>query len=73
MFIFIFFIPLILMNMLIAIIGNTYGRVQADIEAADCRNLANLLLEVEELFTVIKGNRQQEYSYLVLTKAKLET
>lgn len=39
-FIFAFFIPLVLLNMLIAIMGDSYARVQANAIAADARSLA---------------------------------
>ena len=47
--VFSFFIPLVLLNMLIAIMSDSYARVQNNAVAADCRALAELELELEEL------------------------
>ena len=44
-----FFIPLVLMNMLIAIMGDSYSRVQENSIAADTRGLGSMLLEMEEV------------------------
>ncbi len=44
-----FFIPLVLLNMLIALMSDSYARVQTNAVAADCRALAQLELELEEL------------------------
>jgi ABC-type multidrug transport system fused ATPase/permease subunit len=46
---FTFFIPLLLMNMLIAIMSDAYERVQANSAAADVRSLADMELEYEEV------------------------
>ena len=43
-----FFIPLVLLNMLIAIMADSYTRVQTNAIAADTRSLAELQLEYEE-------------------------
>lgn len=48
-FLFSFFMPLVLLNMLVAIMGDSYARVQANAIAADCRQLAELELELDEL------------------------
>lgn len=48
--IFTFFIPLLLMNMLIAIMSDTYSRVQANAIASDARALADMILEMEQLY-----------------------
>jgi F0F1-type ATP synthase membrane subunit b/b' len=46
---FTFFIPLLLMNMLIAIMSDAYERVQSNAAAADARQLADMQLEYEEI------------------------
>ena len=43
------------MNMLIAIMSDTYERVQGNALAADSRILASMLLEVAEIFRFLKG------------------
>ena len=44
---FTFLIPLTMMNMLIAIMSDTYARVQENAEAADTRSLAEMCHEME--------------------------
>jgi len=48
--IFTFFIPLLLMNLLIAIMSDTYSRVQSNAISSDARALAEMILEMEELY-----------------------
>lgn len=45
-----FLVPLVLMNMLIALMADSYTRVQSNAVAADARALAEMLLEMEEVF-----------------------
>jgi len=61
--VFSFFIPLLLMNMLIAIMSSAYERIQENSEAADARMLAELQLEYEEVITyfVRQGQRVRHY------------
>ncbi len=50
MFVFyVFFITLVLMNLLIAIMSNTFANVQANIVSADLRILTKMLIEIEEI------------------------
>ncbi|CDW79294.1 wd-40 repeat protein [Stylonychia lemnae] len=44
-----FFIPLVLFNLIIAIMGDTYDRVQTSAACVDLKEQANLILEVEGL------------------------
>lgn len=39
-----------MMNLLISIIGDTFGRVSIEQVEADARSLAELILEVENMF-----------------------
>jgi uncharacterized membrane protein len=71
---FTFFIPLLLMNMLIAIMSDAYERVQANSAAADARSLADMELEYEELiyfFQTRFGTAKIDnlYSYIFFTKS----
>ena len=52
---FTFIIPLTLMNLLIAIMGDAYNRVQENSKAADARALANMELEMEQLVYFFKS------------------
>src|ERR1700761_1861799 len=53
--IFAFFIPLTLMNMLIAIMSDVYQRVQENAVSADAKSLADMTLEMEEFISIVKG------------------
>ena len=44
-----FFVPILLLNMVIAIITDSYERVMANSVPADCRKLATMLVEMEEI------------------------
>lgn len=44
-----FLVPLVLMNMLIALMADSYTRVQSNAVAADARALADMLMEMEEV------------------------
>jgi len=46
---FVFFITLVLMNMLIAIMSDTYATVKSNILAANMRILAKMVLEADEV------------------------
>ena len=65
--VFSFFIPLVLMNMLIALMSDSYTRVQTNAIAADCRALAELELELEELvyffYTIFSPSRLENRFY----------
>lgn len=43
------FIPLVLFNLLIAIMGDTYDRVQTNAKCVDLQQQAELVLEIESL------------------------
>jgi len=43
------FIPLVLFNLIIAIMGDTYDRVQTSAKCVDLKEQANLILEAEQL------------------------
>jgi len=74
---FTFLIPLTLMNMLIAIMSDTYGRVQENSAAADARALAEWLHELEEITRIFtfkfKGSMVgSAYKFSFYTKAVTE-
>lgn len=61
------------MNMLIAIMSDSYARVQSNSVAADARSLAEMLQEMEEVaqFLITKGGRvplENEFYYCFMTK-----
>jgi len=67
-----FFVPLVLMNMLIAIMSDVYERVQSNAAAADARQLAEMIHEMEELVmfwrqTIRRQEVKDAYSYCFYT------
>jgi len=68
------FVPLLLMNMLIAIMSDAYERVQANAMSADYRSMAQMLQEMEEVMNYILHVFRPEavktkYQYLFFTTA----
>ncbi|CAG9316750.1 unnamed protein product [Blepharisma stoltei] len=53
--------PIILLNVLISIMGNTYERVQEGFEVADNYELTDMILEVENL--LLWNRRKRNYQY----------
>lgn len=61
------------MNLLIAIMSDSYERVMDNLIPADCRQLASMLLETEELVNLLKfkinGEQiQNEYKYIIYSQ-----
>ena len=52
---------LIMLNMLIAIMGDTYGRVMGTIIPSDFQELNNMILEMEELLKWNKEKGEPQY------------
>ncbi len=48
-----FFVPILLLNMLIAIMSDSYERVMANAIPADCRQLASMLVELEQIMNFL--------------------
>ena len=68
-----FFIPLTLMNMLIAIMSDSYARVQSNAIAADTRQLSEMIKEYEELGKLMlgifaPGRIKQGHYYLIFSE-----
>ncbi len=57
------------MNLLIAIMGNTFAEVQANKVSADLRILTNMLIEVEEILTYRFQLENESLMYLFYTIA----
>jgi len=71
-----FFIPLTLMNMLIAIMADAYERVQSNAISADAKQLAEMEHEYEELMRVLllvfkPQVIKQNLQYLFFTRSSL--
>ena len=54
--------PLVMLNLLIAIMSDTYDRVQESVEVADGKELAEMVLEVE--IFMFWNRKKQVYKYL---------
>jgi hypothetical protein len=50
--------PIILLNLLISILGSTFGRVESSRVISNFKELASLVLEVEQLYTVKVENKE---------------
>jgi hypothetical protein len=53
--------PLIMLNLLISIMGDTYGKVQETNDIANFQELTEMIIEIEKLMFWKKGNSQQFY------------
>lgn len=53
--------PLIMLNLLISIMGDTYGRVQAEQELADMRELTEMVIEGEYLMFCRRNHGKKTY------------
>ncbi len=72
---FLFFIPLVLMNMLIAIMSDAYERVQSNAQSADSKILADMILEMEELTRFFKnkfgsGIDDEAKQYMIFSRTR---
>jgi len=56
--------PLIMMNMLIALMGDTYSRVQESAHVADMREMALFILELESVLVWRRDRGRKEYFQL---------
>jgi hypothetical protein len=67
-----FFVTLLLMNVLIAIMGDTYGRVQSNIVSADLKIVTSLILEYEEINALFRASKTLKpyEAFLFLTQGK---
>lgn len=53
--------PLIMLNLLISIMGDTYGKVQETNDIANYQELTGMIIEIEKLMFWKKGSTQQYY------------
>ena len=54
-------VNIVVLNLLIAIISNTFDRVQSNQKAVDCKELAQMMLEVEQMMIWRRGYGTFEY------------
>ena len=64
------FIPLIMFNMLIAIMGDTYDRVKEDSIKRDYHELVWLLYEYEVVGNILRCRKGRKWSYLFYSNEK---
>ena len=57
-------LPIIMFNMLIAIMGNTYSEVQETALAQDKMTMAQMILDIENLMVINFDKKKQEYIYI---------
>ena len=55
------FIPLVMFNLIIAIMGDTYGRVKEESVMVDLKEQANLVMEIESLMTWKRESGSETY------------
>lgn len=69
MMIYTFILTLVMMNLLIALMGNTYEKVQSNYKSADATALAQMIFEIESLIYFLRRNRPAitGVQYLVFT------
>ena len=65
--------PIIMLNMLISIMGDTYGRVKEARDTANARELAGMIQEVENLMYWNKDYESKEYIKICCEASELET
>lgn len=58
--------PVVMMNLLISVIGDTYDRVQENLEVADYIELAGMILEVETLLFLKRNTKEENYLQVCL-------
>ena len=64
--------PLIMLNLLISIMGDTFARVQEGIEVADRKELTEMILEVEYLMFWKRNSNNKEYLHLCEEDLRLD-
>ena len=64
--------PVIMLNLLISIMGDTYGRVKAGKVIADAREIAGMVLEVETLMNWNRGLNQKTFLKVLCEEADLK-
>ena len=66
-------IPVIMFNMLIAIMGDTYDKVSSTAVALDKKTMAQMILDIESLMVWNRDRQNYEYIYICKYDAEDET
>jgi WD40 repeat protein len=64
--------PIVMLNLLISILGDTYSRVQENSAIADMKELLEMIIEVEQLLYWRKNIGSQKYFQMLLSKESEE-
>lgn len=64
--------PIVMLNLLISILGDTYSRVQENSVIADMKELLEMIIEVEQLLYWRKNIGSQRYFQMLLSKESEE-
>lgn len=64
--------PLIMLNLLISIMGNTYGRVKESNDIANFQELTEMILEIEKLMVWKKNSKLKHFLQQCLSATSLE-
>jgi DnaJ-domain-containing protein 1 len=64
--------PLVLMNMIIALLGNTYGRVKENAVVADLLELAEMIIETESILIWRRSDNNKDYVQICASAEKIE-
>lgn len=67
------FLPIIILNLLISILGDTYDRVQNGSTIADMKEILEMIIEVEQLHFWRKGLKGKAYFQMCIEKEMLES
>jgi hypothetical protein len=65
-------VPIIILNLLISILGDTYDRVQNGSAIADMKEILEMIIEVEQLFFWRKDLKGKAYFQICMEKEMLE-
>ncbi|OMJ90474.1 hypothetical protein SteCoe_7177 [Stentor coeruleus] len=57
--------PIIMLNLLISVMSNTFERVNSQVEVADNKELAKMILEAELVYAWNRDNVEKEYFFMI--------
>ncbi|OMJ69060.1 hypothetical protein SteCoe_33313 [Stentor coeruleus] len=57
--------PILMLNLLISVMSNTFERVNSQVEVADSKELAKMILEAELVYAWNRDNIEKEYLYMI--------
>lgn len=57
--------PILMLNLLISVMSNTFERVNSQVEVADSKELAKMILEAELVYAWNRDNVEKEYLHMI--------